>query len=148
MSGGTKPHQLRYYKEMTDGVRKYCEQIDLAHPGAAEQIKEVVRRATQDLITTATISPEIKGDIRDVTVQERMRNDTWGALHELLLDVEGGNGQILSAAEAKARELGITDPVLLRTVGEMARAFSDLMVTMERDHWEISVEIDRDGTGF
>lgn len=129
MSGGTQENQLGYYKEMHGRVDVAKASIEQAHPGKAGDIFNAAGKKAHELIIHVSASVESVG-------VDSLRADTYGALHEFLVEtVEDRNTEVADVAEAKARELGVTDPEEIRIIRRAADDLFDVMTTMERDHW-------------
>lgn len=130
MSGGTQESQLRYYGEMYGKVNVAKASIERAHPGQAEAIFDAAGKKAHELIVHVSASVECGADV------DNLRAGTYGALHEFLVEaVEDRDTEAADVAEAKARELGITDPDEIRIIRRAADDLFDVMTTMERDHW-------------
>ena len=126
-------NEIAYYEMKDSSIKANLELINLFHPGAGEQIRAVVSEATQRIIAE-TISAVELPENADEKGLRALRNNTWGAMH--LLDMEGVTEEILTAANAKAAELKITDTEILGIIRQLATDVYDLRVTMEKDHWD------------
>lgn len=135
MSGGTKPHQLAYYGEMTGKIGAARALVEEAYPGSSEAIFAAASEEAR-----ASINQAFLGPVREFRNLDDRRRAILGELQELLEEtVEARDTTAADKAEARARELGVSDSDVIELIRTAADDLFDFMVTMERDHYEGAV---------